>query len=160
VTGRLRDRASPPGHPGTNERGSVSILAAGVLVLAALLTLASVDVMRAVGTVARAQAAADAAALAAAQEIAAPTGGWSPADAAAFYAGRNGAVLVSCTCAFGSAEAVVQVRSTLALLFVGPDRTVTAEARAVIGVAGSDATGRMARDVRYGMGSGGPAAPG
>jgi uncharacterized membrane protein len=143
-------------RPESNESGSVSVLAAGVLVLAALLTLATVDVMRAVGTVARAQAAADAAALAAAQEIAAPTGGWSPTDAATFYADRNGAVLVSCRCAFGSGEAVVQVQSTLDLLFVGPDRTVTAEARAVIGVAGSDATGRMARDVRYGMGSGGP----
>ena len=145
---------------GSNERGSVSVLAAGVLVLAALLTLATVDVMRAVGTVARAQAAADAAALAAAQEIAAPTGGWSPTDAASFYAGRNAAVVVSCRCAFGSGEAVVQVQSTLDLLFVGPDRTVTAEARAVIGVAGSDATARMAHDVRYGMGSGGAARPG
>jgi secretion/DNA translocation related TadE-like protein len=148
------------GPPGTAQRGSVSVLAAGVLVLAALLTLASVDVMRAVGTLARAQAAADAAALAAAQEIAAPTGGWSPTDAAAFYARRNGAALVSCGCTFGSSEAVVQVEANLALLFVGPDRTVRAEARAVIGVAGSDTTGRMARDVRYGMGSRGPASPG
>jgi len=118
-----------------SERGSVSVLAAGAMVLAAVLVLASVDIMRAVQGGARAQTAADAAALAAAQEIALPSG-QVPADVAADYAVRNGATLVSCVCQPRSTEAVVEVAVTVELVFVGLDRVVHARARAVIDQAG------------------------
>jgi secretion/DNA translocation related TadE-like protein len=117
------------------QRGSVTILAAGCMVLAAVLVLASVDVMRAVQGGARAQTAADAAALAAAQEIALPSGR-APADVAAEFAARNGATLVSCTCQPWTTEAVVEVEFTVELVFVGLDRVVHARARAVIEAGG------------------------
>src|SRR5690349_20274933 len=84
-----------------SERGSVTVLAAAVMLVAGSLALAGMDLLRALDGRARAQAAADAAALAAARELAIPTG-ITPTEAAADYAGRNGAVLVSCTCAAGS----------------------------------------------------------
>ena len=74
----------PEGSPRL-QRGSVSVLAAALIFLAGVLAAVAVDLMRAVLASSRAQAAADAAALAAAQEIAAPTGSWSPTDAAAYY---------------------------------------------------------------------------
>src|SRR5439155_49381 len=64
------------------------------------------------------------------------------------------ATLRSCTCEPHSSEAVVEVEAPLDLVFLGPDRTVTGRARAVIGIAGTEAAGRMALDVRYGMGTG------
>jgi Flp pilus assembly protein TadG len=109
------------------------VVAAGILVVAGVLCLASVDLLRAVQAQGRGQSAADAAALAAAQELAIPSGDWTPADAAAAYAAANGAELVSCTCEAGSSEAVVEIRLAVPLVFVGPDRTVTARARAVVG---------------------------
>src|SRR5438552_2031924 len=146
----------PPESRGTggDEKGSVTILTTAVLFLAGVLVLVSLDLMRTLAAGARAQTAADAAALAAAQEIAVPTGTWSPQDAAAYYAERNGATLRSCTCEPRSSEAVVEVEAPLDLVFLGPDRTVTGRARAVIGIAGTEAAGRMALDVRYGMGTG------
>ena len=48
------------------------------------------------------------------------------------YALRNGAALVSCACAQGTYEAVVDVEVPVDLLFVGSDRTVHAKARAVV----------------------------
>ncbi len=69
---------------------------------------------------ARAQTAADAAALAAALESA-PGGGGRPEGQAKSYARDNGAVLTSCDCSPGAAEAIVEVA-------VGE---VTATARAV-----------------------------
>jgi len=119
-----------------DQRGSVTVLAAGSMILAAVLVLASVDIMRAVQGGARAQTAADAAALAAAQEIALPSGS-TPSEMAAEYASRNGATLVSCACAPGSTEAVVEVEFTVELIFVGLDRVVHARARAVIEFGGS-----------------------
>ena len=65
--------------------GWVSVLAAGVLFVAGVLALISVDVMRTLQARAAAQTAADAAALAAAQEIALPSG-LTPSDVAAEYA--------------------------------------------------------------------------
>jgi secretion/DNA translocation related TadE-like protein len=135
-----------------SEAGSVTVLAAGMLLLGAVLTLAAVDLMRAVHGKARAQTAADAAALAAAQEIALPSGR-SPDEVAADYAGRNGAMLVTCRCDPGTSEAVVEVAAPVDLLFVGADRTVRASARAVIeGVDTSDLglTSRMAGDATTG----------
>jgi secretion/DNA translocation related TadE-like protein len=119
-----------------DQRGSVTVLAAGAMILAAVLVLASVDVMRAVQGGARAQTAADSAALAAAQEIALPSGS-TPSEMAAEYASRNGATLVACACAPGSTEAVVEVEFTVELIFVGLDRVVHAKARAVIESGGS-----------------------
>ncbi|HEX9313585.1 MAG TPA: pilus assembly protein TadG-related protein, partial [Actinomycetota bacterium] len=66
----------------------MTILTTAVLFLAGVLVLVSLDLMRTLAAGARAQTAADAAALAAAQEIAVPTGTWSPQDAAAYYAER------------------------------------------------------------------------
>ncbi len=115
------------------ETGSISVVAAGILVVAGVLCLASVDLLRAVQAQSRGQAAADAAALAAAQELAIPSGGGTPAEAAAAYAAANGAELLSCTCEPGSSEALVEVRMAVPLVFIGLDRTVTARARAVVG---------------------------
>jgi secretion/DNA translocation related TadE-like protein len=116
---------------GPQQRGSVSILVAAVLMMVGVLVLASVDVMRALEAKARAQTAADAAALAAAQEMALSSS-VSPADAAGDYAERNGATLVDCDCPPGGSEATVSVEVRVRLVFVGPDRTVAGRARAVI----------------------------
>jgi secretion/DNA translocation related TadE-like protein len=117
----------------TSERGSVSVVAAGILVVAGVLCLASIDLLRVVQAQSQGQFAADAAALAAAQELAIPSGEGTPSQAAAGYAAANGAELVSCTCEPGSSEAVVEIRMGVPLVFAGPDRTITARARAVVG---------------------------
>ena len=117
---------------GKDSRGSVTVLAAGVLFLACALSLVSVDLLRGLQAKARAQTAADAAALAAARELALPSSR-SPTQAAQEYAQRNGATLISCICAPGTSEAVVEVEVTASLLFVGADRTVRGRARAVVG---------------------------
>jgi secretion/DNA translocation related TadE-like protein len=132
--------SSPP----RSERGSVTVLAAAVLLVAGSLALSGTDLLRALDGRARAQSAADAAALAAARELAIPTG-VTPSAAAADYAERNGAVLVSCTCPTGSFEAVVTVQVTVDLVFVGVDRTLRASARAVVASGGSLGEGRPAR---------------
>jgi secretion/DNA translocation related TadE-like protein len=113
------------------ERGSVTVLVAGVLLLVGVLTLASVDLLRALEAKARAQTAADAAALAAAQEIAAPSG-IDPTRVAEEFAARNGAALLECRCSSGGSDAIVRVEVPVSMVFVGPDRTVTRTARAVI----------------------------
>jgi secretion/DNA translocation related TadE-like protein len=113
------------------EAGSVTVLAAAVLFLGAALCLIGVDILRALQARARAQTAADAAALAAAQEIAIPSG-VLPMDLARDYAARNGGILVECRCEPGTSEAVVAVEVPITLVFVGPSRTTTARARAVI----------------------------
>jgi secretion/DNA translocation related TadE-like protein len=122
--------------PATSDRGSVSILSAGVMVLACVLALVAADLCIALRDRAHAQTAADAAALAAAQEIALPSG-ITPAEAAATYANLNGATLISCSCDAGAVEAVVTIRLQVHLVFLGPDRTVEAHARAVIAVGGA-----------------------
>ena len=115
------------------DRGSITLVAAGVMALACVICIATVDVSRAELARARAQTAADAAALAAAQEIAVPSGE-TPADAARTFAERNGASLSSCQCPSGAAEAVVEVDLPVSFILFGSDRTVTARARAVIGL--------------------------
>jgi secretion/DNA translocation related TadE-like protein len=109
-------------------------LTAAVMVLACVLSLVAADVSVALATRARAQTAADAAALAAAQEIAIPSGR-TPEEAAAEYAQRNGGELIACRCDPGTGEAVVTVELPVHLLFLGPDRAVQAQARAVVGSA-------------------------
>jgi secretion/DNA translocation related TadE-like protein len=102
------------------------------MMLACFLCLISVDLSRAVLARAQAQTAADAAALAAAQEIAIPSGA-QPLDIARRFAGENGATLTSCRCDPGTAEAVVVVQLSVSFVVLGPDRTVVAQARAVVG---------------------------
>ena len=60
--------------PPPTERGSVTIVASGVMVVMAVLALACADVARTLTAASVAQTAADAAALAAAQELALPGG--------------------------------------------------------------------------------------
>jgi len=140
----------------SNIRGSVTVLAAAVLFLAGSLSLIAVDVMRALQAKGRAQTAADAAALAAAQEIALPSG-ITPQQAAADYAGRNGAALLSCTCEPGSPEAVVEVEVPVVLVFLGGGRAVRAKARAVIEGAQLGPMSTMAGDGSTGPGRAPPA---
>jgi secretion/DNA translocation related TadE-like protein len=112
--------------------GSVSVVAAGVLVVLLVCTMGIADVARALRARSQMRTAADAAALAAAQELAVPSG-QDPAAIASVYADRNGAVLVACTCVAGSAEALVTVRTRLdGLWFVPGPVDVTADARAVV----------------------------
>jgi secretion/DNA translocation related TadE-like protein len=125
---RMRSEVGVP----RGEAGSVTVVAAGLTFLACMLCLVTVDVGRAVGARGLAQTAADAAALAAAQAIAIPSGE-EPSEAATRLAEANGATLRTCDCARGSSEATVVVALTEPFVLLGPDRTVTASARAVIG---------------------------
>jgi secretion/DNA translocation related TadE-like protein len=121
----------------SRERGSVTVVAAVVIGIALICTMGVADVAKALVARAHAQAAADAAALAAAQEMAVP-GGSDPASAAAEYAGRNAATIVSCDCSVGATEATVRVSLPVgSLLLLPDDRTVTAAARAVVDVPGT-----------------------
>ena len=132
--GRRRRQGTP-----LPEAGSVSIVTAATMALAMMLTMVSVDLLRALEAKGRAETAADSAALAAAQEIALPTG-LSPVEVAAGYAERNGATLVSCTCEPHTTEAIAEVKVSASLSFLGGDRIVTARARAVIEPAGPNGT--------------------
>ena len=96
-----RERHRPSGVRVRSERGSVSIVVAAIVVLALVFSLGVTDVARVLVARSHARTAADAAALAAAQELALPSGA-DPADIAAGYAERNGAVLNDCVCAAGT----------------------------------------------------------
>ena len=114
------------------QRGSVSIVVAGVAMVALVASLGVADVGKALVARARARAAADAAALAAAQELALPSGR-DPTEVADDYAARNGATLSACTCAPGTLDAVVEVEIPVGSMFLAGDSlTVHARARAVI----------------------------
>src|SRR6266568_718619 len=116
-----------------DERGSVTVVTAGMLVVLFVLVLGSADVAKTLAAVGRAQTAADAAALAAAQEQVAPTGP-GPQAVAGQYAASNGGTLVSCRCPPDGTEAVV-VQVGHMLFLAGLDR-VTATARAVVDLGG------------------------
>ncbi len=114
-----------------DERGSVTVLAAVLVLIAAVLALGSADVARVLAAAQAAQDAADAAALAAVQELALPTDA-TAATLASEYAERNGATLIGCECAEGGLAVRVEVqRSVGSLLLVPGERVVTAGARAV-----------------------------
>ncbi len=116
-------------HP---ERGSVTIVVAGVLAATIVLAMGAADVARVYLVAAQAQTAADAAALAAAQELAVPSG-TDPEDVASAFAERNGADVVACECSSDATEAVVEVRVAVGpLLLFADDRVVVAEARGVV----------------------------
>ncbi len=119
-----------------DERGSVTVVTAGMLVVLFVLVLGSADVAKTLAAVGRAQTAADAAALAAAQEQVAPTGP-GPQAVAGQYAASNGGTLVSCRCPPDGTEAVVDVEVQVGhmLFLAGLDR-VTATARAVVDLGG------------------------
>ena len=116
------------------DRGSVTIVAAAVMAVVVVATMGAADVGKALVARARAQQAADAAALAAAQELAFPSG-LAPAETAADLATRNGARLVSCACAPGTLDALVEVSAPIGPLLLFPgDLAVSARARAVVDV--------------------------
>ena len=116
-----------------DERGSISILVAGLAAVLVMLAIGAADVARVLTAASRAQTAADAAALAAAQELALPEGSLTPAELAASYAARNGAVLQDCACGAGTFAAEIAVWVPAGVLFLGPDDLrVTASARAVV----------------------------
>jgi secretion/DNA translocation related TadE-like protein len=120
----------------SNERGSVSLVVAAIVVMALVFCLGVTDVARVLVARSHARTAADAAALAAAQELALPSG-VDPAYVAAAYAERNDAVLSDCVCAAGTSDATVTVSIVVDgfLLVTGP-KTVSARARAVVDVPG------------------------
>jgi len=114
----------------------VSIVVAGVALVALVSSLGLADVGKALVARAQARAAADAAALAAAQELALP-GARTPADVAADYADRNGATLVSCSCANGTLEATVEVEVPVGAMFLASDGlAVRSRARAIVDASG------------------------
>jgi secretion/DNA translocation related TadE-like protein len=118
--------------PPRTERGSVSVVVAAVVGMALVVTMGAADVGRALLARSRAEAAADLAALAAAQELAFPSGA-DPSSIAADYADRNGARLVSCSCAAGTTEAIVHVALPVrGFLLPLVDRDVIGIARAVV----------------------------
>jgi secretion/DNA translocation related TadE-like protein len=118
------------------ERGAITVVAAAMLLVLAVLVVATADATRALVAVSRAQTAADAAALAAAQALVTPAG-MDPQAAASTYAQANGGTLLRCECEPGTTQATVEVAVPAGrfLLLPGPD-AFTRSARAVIGVPG------------------------
>jgi secretion/DNA translocation related TadE-like protein len=115
-----------------SDRGSVSVVAAGVTAVLAAIVLLSVDAARLLAAQARTETAADAAALAAAQEQVVPSDD-APTEAASRFAAANDAELVACRCDPGGSESVVTVRSVGPELFLLSDRReLRATARAVV----------------------------
>lgn len=118
-----------------SERGSVSLLVAGVVAALVVLSMGAADVARVLHAASKAQTAADASSLAAAQALAIVEEGPTPGDLASEYAARNGAALEACECESGTFAATVSVRMPVGDLFlVGGDRTVLAKARAEVDV--------------------------
>ena len=114
------------------EDGSVSVVVAAAVGMALVVTMGAADVGRALIARSRAEAVADLSALAAAQELAFPSG-TDPAELAADFATRNGARLLSCSCAKGSSDAIVRVAVQVrGFLLPLADRDVIGVARAVV----------------------------
>jgi secretion/DNA translocation related TadE-like protein len=131
-------RPAPPAaphRPKPDEQGSISVAAAGIMVVALVLALVAVDLGRVLQAKARAQTAADSAALAAVQEMVRPRGS-TPGELALEYARRNGATLVACQCDAGATEATVTVELEVSLIFLSSPRSLRSQARAVAGVGG------------------------
>ena len=108
------------------------MVVAAAVGMALVVSMGVADVGRALIARSRAEGVADLAALAAAQELAFPSG-VDPATFAADYADRNGARLVSCSCAAGTLEVTVEVAVPVRdFLLPLPDRDVIGTARAVV----------------------------
>lgn len=111
----------------------MTVVAAGMMAVVAVLTLACADLAHVLVARANAQSAADAAALAAVQELAVPSGP-TPCVVASEYATRNAASLETCEPSSGSAEVIVEVAVEVGpTLLFGDGRIAHAEARAVFG---------------------------
>lgn len=113
------------------QRGSASLIVASTIGLAAILSALSADLARVAVARTRAQTAADAAALAAAQELIVPSA-MTPAEVARDYAEWNSAEVTECRCHPGADEVIVAVQTEIALPFLGGERRVGAQARAVV----------------------------
>ena len=114
------------------ERGSVSVVIAAVVLLALVLSLGVADVAHVLVARSRARTAADAAALAVAQDLVIPSG-VALSDIAANYAALNGAELSACVCEPGTFEATVTVSIQVdGFLLVAGARTVQVRSRAVV----------------------------
>ncbi len=114
------------------ERGSVSVVAAAILLATMVLALGAADLARVLIAASRAQTAADAGALAAAQELAFP-GEVEPGVIAADLVARNGGRMRACLCEPGTLEARVEVEVPVGRLFLSlDDVVVAARARAVV----------------------------
>lgn len=125
----------------SDDRGSVSVVVASGILAALVLVLGIADLGRVLTVRSHARTAADASALAAAQELAVPSG-LDPAELAAEYAAANGATLVSCACATGTWEAIVEVEIAVGDLRLVPDSTVVrARARAIVDLPASEGGG-------------------
>ena len=130
---RARGLRSVAKRRAQSERGSISLLVAGVVASLVVLSMGGADVARVLQAASTAQTAADAAALAAAQALAIDEEGPTPGDLASEYAVRNGAALEACECEPGTFVATVSVLVPVDDLFlVGGDRTVRARARAEV----------------------------
>jgi secretion/DNA translocation related TadE-like protein len=130
---RARGLRSVAKRRAQSERGSISLLVAGVVAALVVLSMGAADVARVLQAASTAQTAADAAALAAAQALAIDEEGPTPGDLASEYAVRNGAALEACGCEPGTFVATVSVLMPVGDLFlVGGDRTVRARARAEV----------------------------
>ncbi|HEX6262358.1 MAG TPA: Rv3654c family TadE-like protein [Actinomycetota bacterium] len=117
------------------ERGSVTIVVAVAMGMAAISAALMGDLGAVATGAARAQAAADAAALAAAQELVLPSHE-SPVEAAERYAALNGARLIRCRCPPGGEDALVLVERSVRLPFLGGTRTLRRAARATVALEG------------------------
>jgi len=116
----------------STERGSATVVTAGILAAVLVLALGAADVARVLVAASRAQTAADAAALAAAQSLAFPTE-IDPATTASELAERNGARLRSCACDPVGLTALVVVEVPVgALLLSADDRVAVAQATAIV----------------------------
>jgi len=111
----------------------VTVVAAGMMAIVAVLTLACADLGHVLVARANAQSAADAAALSAVQQLAVPSGP-SGCAVASEYALRNDASLETCEPSSGSAEVVVGVAVEVGpTLLFGDGRIAHAQARAIFG---------------------------
>lgn len=96
-----------------SERGSVSILAIAIVVVAMVVALSVARAGHAAGDAARADTAADAAALAAAETLARGLGAAQARVEATLIAAENGGVVRRCDCVDDHAEVEVQVGGAL-----------------------------------------------
>jgi secretion/DNA translocation related TadE-like protein len=115
-----------------SERGSVSVLAVVIVLVAGLAAAGLARVGAAAVLQARADAAADAAALAAADALALGRGGVAARAAASAVASDNGAHLVTCDCRGRHAEVAVRIDGRGAL--GSATRDVVGRARAEVTV--------------------------
>lgn len=113
-----------------SERGSVTVLAVAIMVVAATVMFGVARAGNGAGRAARADTAADAAAIAAAISLARSEGTVAARSAAREAAAQNGAELRGCDCAGDHAEVVVDVDGA-----TGRSR---AEVRLACGLVGSD----------------------